>query len=137
MGAWIRARRDRPRLRLGQSLGAFAGPGGEISPLQVFFEVGNEGRQDVEIRRLHVRPKGEDRATYEGPFEGDRGLPCGLSPGERIRFWTRAKPLAASLAEAGYGGMPRVSLVVEDALGNRHEKTFRFRVDEYLRLKDE
>ena len=37
----------------------------------------------------------------------------------------------------GIGGMPRVSLVVEDALGNRHEKTFRFRVDEYLRLKDE
>jgi hypothetical protein len=30
-----------------------------------------------------------------------------------------------------------VSLVVEDASGDRSEKVFRFRVDEYLRLKDE
>jgi hypothetical protein len=30
-----------------------------------------------------------------------------------------------------------VSLVVEDASGNRSEKAFVFRVDEYLQLKDE
>jgi hypothetical protein len=37
----------------------------------------------------------------------------------------------------GHGGRPRVRLVVEDASGNRREKAFRFRVDEYLELKDE
>ena len=133
----MRARRDRPRLGIGQSLGAFAGPDGDISPLHVFFEVGNEGRQDVEIRRLYVRPKGDERAAYEGPFEGDQALPFVLAPREKVRFWTRAKPLAASLAGAGFGGRPLVYLVVEDTLGNRHEKAFGFRVDEYLRLKDE
>jgi hypothetical protein len=30
-----------------------------------------------------------------------------------------------------------VRLVVEDAHGNRSERAFKFRVDEYLQLKDE
>ena len=39
--------RGGPSLRLGQSLGAFAGPGEGISPLYVFFEATNTGWEDV------------------------------------------------------------------------------------------
>ena len=126
-----------PELRLSQSLGAFAGPGGDISPLHVFFEVTNAGSEEVEIVRVYVSAKGDTRPVYEGPFGGDHALPFALAPGESSRFHARAKTLAGKLKEAGHGGRPRVRLVVEDASGNRREKAFRFRVDEYLELKDE
>lgn len=130
-----------PRLELSQSLGAFARPGGEgISPLYVLFEVRNAGSAEVEISRLYVAPRKGSGPAYEGPFEGKRGgisLPRSLAPGESLRFWTRAKTLAGSLKRIGRDGSPRVSLVVEDGRGNRREKAFRFRVDEYLRLKDD
>lgn len=127
----------KPGLRLSQSLGAFAGPGGDISPLHVFFEVANTGKEEVEISRVYVSAKGDPRPVYEGPFGGDHALPFTLTPGESSRFHAQARLLAGKLKEAGYGGRPRVSLVVEDASGNRSETAFRFRVDEYLRLKDE
>lgn len=126
-----------PGLRLSQSLGAFAGPGGDISPLHVFFEISNTGKEEVEISRVYVSAKGDPRPVYEGPFGGDHALPFTLAPGESSRFHARARALAGDLKETGHGGRPRVSLVVEDASGNRSEKAFRFRVDEYLRLKDE
>ena len=126
-----------PDLRLSQSLGAFAGPGGDISPLHVFFEATNADTEEVEIVRAYVAAKGDTRPVYEGPFGGDHALPFTLAPGESSRFHARAKALAGDLKRAGHSGSPRVSLVVEDASGDRSEKFFRFRVDEYLRLKDE
>ena len=126
-----------PNLRLSQSLGAFAGPGGDISPLHVFFEVTNADSEEVKIVRVYVAAKGDTRTVYEGPFGGDHALPFTLAPGESSRFHARAKALASDLKDAGHGGRPRVRLVVEDASGNRREKAFRFRVDEYLELKDE
>lgn len=127
----------KPHLKIGHSLGAFARPArGDISPLYVFFEASNAGREAVEVRGLHVAPKGGE-PVYGGPFEGDQDLPYTLGPGEAARFWMRAKALAKSLEDAGHGGRPWVKLVIEDGLGNSHEKSFRFRVDDYLRLKDE
>jgi hypothetical protein len=126
-----------PDLRLSQSLGAFAGPGGDISPLHVFFEVTNDGSGEVEVVRVYVAAKGDARPVYEGPFDGNHALPFTLAPGESSRFHARAKALAGALKEVGQGGRPRVRLVVEDASGNRREKAFKFRVDEYLELKDE
>jgi len=127
--------RDEPNLRLSQSLGAFAGPGESISPLYVFFGVTNTGAEDIEVARVYVSAGGEP--VYEGPFDGDHSLPFTLAPGESSRFHTRAKTLAGDLKNAGHGGRARVRLVVEDALGSRSEKVFKFRVDEYLQLKDE
>lgn len=140
MGAWLRRAfggRGGPDLRLSQSLGAFAGPEGNISPLHAFFEVTNAGDEEVEVARVYVSAKGEPRPVYEGPFAGDHALPFTLAPGESSRFHARAKALARDLKEAGHDGRPRVRLVVEDASGNRSEKTFVYRVDEYLRLDDE
>lgn len=136
---WLgrRLRGERSRLVVSQSLGAFARPGPDISPLHVFFEVTNEGPRDAEIVRVYVGAKGDERPAYDGPFEADAALPLKLAPGESSRFWTRAKTLAGSLRRAGHGGRPRVRFVVEEANGNRVEKAFRFRVDEYLQLKDE
>lgn len=129
--------RDGLDLRLSQSLGAFASPAGGISPLHVFFEVTNAGKEEVEIVRVYVSAKGEPGAVYEGPFGGDEALPFTLAPGESSRFHARAKVLARNLKRAGYEGRPRIRLVVEGARGNYREKSFRFRVDEYLRLQDE
>ncbi len=126
-----------PNLRLSQSLGAFAGPEGDISPLQVFFGVTNAGAEEVEVVRVYVSDKGGARPVYEGPFGGDHALPFTLAPGESSRFHARAKALAGALKREGHDGRPRVRLVVEDASGNRSEKAFVFRVDEYLQLKDE
>ena len=127
----------KPRLKLTQSLGAFTRPGqGDISPLYVFFEITNAGREGVEVSRIYVAPKGGNPA-HDEPLEGEGVLPLALEPGSTARFWTRARTLARSHEEAGHGGRPRLRLVVEDGLGNIHEKRFVFRADEYLRLKDE
>lgn len=126
-----------PDLRLSQSLGAFARPGGDISPLYVLFGVTNAGAEEVEIARVYVTAKGGSRPVYEGPFDGDHALPFTLATGESSRFHARAKALAGALKRAGHGGRPRVRLVVEDARGGRSEKAFKFRVNEYLELKDE
>lgn len=136
--SWLRRRRSGARLRLAQSLGAFTRPEErDISPLYVFFEVENAGESVVEVSRLYVAPGGESRPAYEGALEGDLGLPTMLNPGERARFWVRAKTLAGALRDAGHEGRPRVDLVVEDGSGDLHKTGFRFRVDEYLSLKDE
>ena len=138
VAAWLRrAFGGGPDLRLSQSLGAFALPEGAISPLQVFFGVTNAGAEGVEVSRVYVSAGGGSSPVYEGPFEGYRALPFTLAPGESSRFHARAKALAGALERAGYSGRPRVRLVVEDASGNRSEKAFKFRVDEYLGLKDE
>lgn len=138
MRGWLRGALggDGPRLVLSQSLGAFPRPEGDISPLYVFFEVTNAGREGVEIVRANVGVKGGARPVYEGPFLGGP-LPNKLEPGESLRIWTRAKVLAWHLKRAGHGGRPRALLAVEDIDGNHSAKAFRFRVDEYLRLKDE
>ncbi len=139
MRGWLGRRLggERPRLAVSQSLGAFARPGGDISPLHVFFEVTNDGQTDVEVARVYVDVEGDEHPAYDGPFERDSELPLKLASGESSRFWTRAKTLAGSLKKAGHGGRPSVRFVVEGAGGVRGEKAFRFRVDEYLRLKDE
>lgn len=135
---WLRRMRGGARLRLAQSLGAFRLPEeGDISPLYVFFDVENAGREDVEIARFYVAPKGDPRPVYEGPFETQWTLPGTLRPGEKARFWIRAKTLARALKDAGYGGRPRVELAAEDDSGDVHRTAFKFRVDEYLALKDE
>lgn len=138
MKDWLRSRLggEGPRLALAQSLGAFPRPGEGISPLYVFFEVTNAGREGVEVVRASVGVRGEARPVYEGPFLGGP-LPNKLEPGESLRIWTRAKTLAGSLKSAGHGGRPRALLVVEDIDGHVIVKPFRFRVDEYLELKDE
>lgn len=125
-------------MRLAQSLGAFRLPEeGDISPLYVFFDVENVGREDVGISHLCVAPKGAPGPVYEGPFETHGTLPDALHPGEKVRFWVRAKTLARALKEAGYAGRPRIELAVEDVSGDVHRTAFKFRVDEYLALKDE
>lgn len=125
-------------MRFAQSLGAFRLPDqGDISPLYVFFDVENVGREDVGISHLYVAPKGAPGPVYEGPFETHGTLPGTLRPGEKARFWVRAKTLARAMKEAGYGGRPRVELAAQDDSGNVHKGAFKFRVDEYLALKDE
>ena len=141
MAGWLRrgfGGRSGPDLRLSQSLGAFARPGEGISPLYVFFEVTNAGAEEVEVTRVYVSAKGEPRPVHEGDFGGEYALPLTLAPGEAASFHTRAKVLAGVLKNAGHGGRrPRVRFVAEDASGNRSEKPFPFRVDEYLQLRDE
>lgn len=122
---------------LAQALGAFPRPGGDISPLFVLFEVKNAGKEDTSLSRLYVTPQRDRTTAFADAPEGDRSLPCALRPGESARFWVRARTLASDLKEYGHGGRPRLRLVVEDGSGETHEKVFRFRVDEYLRLKDE
>ena len=132
MTRWFARRSGKPRLKLAQSLGAFAEPG--VSPLFVFFFVTNAGETDVELRAAYVEPRGGERVDLAGLLEG---LPRALSPGDEVRLQVRAKGLAGLLKERGHGGRPKVKLVVEDTLGNLYYEAFRFRVDEYLRLKDE
>ena len=136
MGFILRARKNKPRLKIDQALGAFPRPEqGDISPLYTFFEITNISPDNAEVSRLHVTPTGAEKAAYDGNFEGDQELPCTLQPGEKARFWVRARTLANALKEAGYPGRPRVRFVVGDGSGNSHEKSFKFRVDEYLRLE--
>lgn len=130
-------RRKRRRLELGQSLGAFRLPEGDISPLYIFFEVANAGDETVEVSRVGVGLKGGERLEVEDLLEGERTPPFTLGTGESVRLQVRARALARKLGDAGYGGRPRVRLVVEDSAGNDFEKSFRFRVEEYLRLVDE
>ncbi len=130
-------RRKKPRLALGQSPGAFALPEGGISPLYLILEVANKGGSEAGIRQVYVAPKSGHSLTPTDGLEGDRSFPFVLEAGEGARFWIRAKELASSFREAGYSGSPRASLVVEDASGNTHEKSFKFSVDKYLNLKDE
>jgi hypothetical protein len=138
VGRWLRRRRSGVRLRLAQSLGAFRLPSErDISPLYVFFDVENSGRDTVEISHVYVAPKRTPGFLYEGPFETDNTIPGTLRPGETARFWVRAKTLARALKAAGYGGRPRLALVAEDDSGEVHRTTFEFRTDEYLALKDE
>ncbi|WP_273846382.1 hypothetical protein [Rubrobacter calidifluminis] len=126
------------RLSLGYSPGAFTLPDErEISPLYAFFEVANTGEVAAEVRRIGVEPADGSGVFFGEGFEGERSLPCTLSPGESVRFWVRAKTLARALRDAGYGGRPRLRFVAEDSSGGRHDTGFRFRVDEYLNLRDE
>lgn len=125
------------RLKLGQSLGAFTSPDGDISPLYVFFEVTNAGDEEIEVSHVRIGLKGGEALDLEELLEGESQPPFTLGAGESVRLQARAKDLARELRDAGYGGSPRVRLLVEDFEGNLQEKRFRFRVDEYLRLKDE
>lgn len=126
----------RLRLKLGQSLGAFPRPGGDISPLFVLFDVTNSGEQEVEVAHLYLQAGKDFNRSLDEGLGGEKPLPCTLTPGEGTRFWFRAKVLAGDLKESGYGGRPKLRLVVADASGDETSKNFRFRVDEYLALKD-
>ncbi len=144
MSAWFRrmfGRRGDPRLELGQSLGAFARPTGDISSLFVFFEVANTGEEAASVAAVRVSPKGDPGTVLadapDGSLEGKLHLPNTLAPGEAARFRVLAKTLAGRARDAGHGGRPRLEVIVEEADGTVHRKRFRFRVDEYLRLKDE
>ena len=128
---------DAPRLELGQSLGAFPRPGGDISPLFVLFDVANTGEKEVEVTHLYVRAGKDFNRSLNENLGGERTLPGVLTAGERVKFWFRAKELAGSLKNGGYGGRPKVQLVVVDASGREYIKNFRFRVDDYLALKDD
>ena len=91
----------------------------------------------MEITRLYVRAgKDFDRSLNEN-LGGEKPLPVVLAAGEETRFWFRAKVLAGALKNSGYGGRPKIRLVVADTSGNECGKSFRFRVDDYLALKDE
>jgi len=133
---WLPSRGEGPRLRISQSLGAFRLPGGDVSPLYVLFTVSNPGPETVTLAGARVLPSRGD-----GPVvplaEGDRSMPGSLEPGESAKLWVRAKVLAKAMEDAGYGGRPRLVFVVEEDRGALHRKTFPFRVDEYLRLKDD
>lgn len=137
MRAWLRRRDSGPRLRLSQSLGAFARPDGDVSPLFVFFEVENAGEVRAELREVYVTARNGRPLMAVEPFEDEPRPPLTLSPGASARFRVRAKPLAERSRAAGFVGAPRLKLIVEDGAGNVHEKAFGFRVDEYLKLKDE
>ncbi|HET7478727.1 MAG TPA: hypothetical protein VFJ72_04325 [Rubrobacteraceae bacterium] len=141
MISWFRRRGNGIRLELGQSLGAFTSPDGDISPLFVFFEVANAGGEDVTLAAVRVTPRGIPHTVLadaaKGTLEGGHDLPRTLAPGESIRFQVRAKTLAGRARDAGHSGRARLEFAAEDTSGNRHRKVFRFRVDEYLRLKDE
>lgn len=130
-----------PRLELGQSLGAFARPDGDISPLFVFFEVANAGQVAASVAAVRISPRGAPGTVLagvrEGGLEGDVRIPHDLAPGETVRFRVAAKSLAGRARDAGYGGRPRLEAIVEEYGGNVYRKSFVFRVDEYLRLKDE
>jgi hypothetical protein len=91
----------------------------------------------VEILRLSVELRGGSRLDLADDLEGEQAPPLTVEPGTTIRFRVRAKALAARVKDGGETGRPRVKLVVEDAAGSEHTKRFRFRVDEYLLLKDE
>ncbi len=137
MGSWF-GRGSSSRLRLQWSLGAYADRrSGDISPLYVFFDVRNAGETEAEVVRLLVELKGGRRLDLAGILEGEQGLPSVLAPGQTARFPVRAKALASRIRDEGHTGRPRVKLIAEDALGDDHAKRFRFRVDEYLSLKDE
>lgn len=128
-------RGDRPRLKVDQSLGAFPRAGGDISPLFVIFRTENRGPEGVEVTGLSIELAGGRLDLADG-LGGERELPCRLQPGEAAAFWTGARGLAEALAQEGYGGRPRLRLLVSDGLGGEHPRSFRFRVGEYLDLKD-
>ncbi|HEX2729154.1 MAG TPA: hypothetical protein VHM16_05320 [Rubrobacteraceae bacterium] len=130
-----------PRLELGQSLGAFASADGDISLLFVFIEVANVGEEAAAVAAVRISPKGDPDTVLadagEGSLEGEPHLPHTLAPGETSRLQVPAKALAGRAKDAGHGGRPRLEVIVEEADGTVYRKSFGFRVDEYLRLKDQ
>ncbi len=90
----------------------------------------------MEVTGLSIELAGGRRLDLAESIGGERELPCRLQPGEASALWIGARRLAAVLAEESYGGRPRLRLLVADELGGVHPKSFRFRVGEYLELKD-
>ena len=130
-------RNKKPQLALGQSPGAFSLPEGGISPLYLVLEVTNKGASEVGINQVYVSSKSGPRMTSPDILKGERSLPFVLEAGGSARFWVRAKTLANNFKEAGSTGSPRAKIVVEDALEDLYEKSFKLPVDKYLNLKDE
>ena len=132
-------RRGEARLKLEQSLGAFSTGDGDVSPLYVLFSVSNAGRNEALAEKAYVLAGGGDAALdLTGELEGDGGgLPCQIQADETATLWMRAKALAGRLRDAGHTGTPKLKLLVVDSGGGEHTTTFRLRVGEYLRLKDE
>lgn len=131
-------RRGGARLKLEQSLGALPTGYGDVSPLYMLFAVSNAGRNEALLEKTYVLAGGDTTLDLTGELEGDgEGLSREIRPGERATLWLRAKGLAGRLRDAGYSGTPKLKLLVADSGGGEHTATFRLRVDEYLRLKDE
>jgi hypothetical protein len=74
---------------------------------------------------------------FDNKFKGGKDLLYTLTSSEKLRCWVRDKELVCSPKDDGHDGGPQVKLGLVDASGERHEKRFRCRVDEYLALKEE
>ena len=144
-GIFRRSKRDGARLRLEQSLGAFPVGNGDISPLYVLFGVYNAGSDAAVVEKVYLRVGREAAIDVSGSLGGDGvgdeeeggGPPRGIPSGESATLWLRARELAGKLRDAGHAGTPKLRLLVFDSGGGEHKTTFKFRVDEYLQLKDE
>ncbi|WP_047866268.1 hypothetical protein [Rubrobacter aplysinae] len=141
-------RRGAGRLRPEQSLGAFPLKNGDVSPLYVLFTVYNPGPEAAVAERIYLRAGrgavldltgelGGDGSGGSGEENDRGGLPREIPPDGSATLWMRAKELSSRLQDAGCTGTPKLGLVVVDSGGAEHATTFKLRVDEYLRLKDE
>lgn len=138
MSPGIFGRRGGSRLRIEQSLGAFPVGNGDISPLYVIFGLGNAGDAAVVAERVYLKAGRDTTLELTGELGGDEGgPPRELPPGGSATLWLRARELAGKLRDAGHPGTPKLKLLVLDSAGGEHTTTFKLRVDEYLRLKDE
>jgi hypothetical protein len=144
-GIFRRSKRDGVRLRLEQSLGAFPVGNGDISPLYVLFGVSNVGSVAAVAETVYLRAGRDTVLDLSSELGGDGvsdeknggGPPRGIPPGESATLWLWARDLAGKLRDAGHAATPKLRLLVVDSEGGEHATTFKFRVDEYLQLKDE
>ncbi|WP_162924609.1 hypothetical protein [Rubrobacter indicoceani] len=121
-------------LKLTRNLGAYLLSSGDISPLYVFFDAENTGREAVEVTSVGVRTKGSEEPLR---FEIEGEIPARIPAGGNTRYRVRAKELARVARGAGCSGNTKLTFVAVDGAGNKHRHSFRLRVDEYLSLKDE
>jgi len=114
---------------------------GDVSPLYVLFGLSNRGGAPIVAEKVYLRAGRETVLDLTADLGGDGGdsggLPREIPPGESATLWLRARDLSGRLRDAGHTGTPRLRAVVVDSGGGEHETTFKLRVDEYLRLKDE
>jgi hypothetical protein len=70
-GIFRRSKRDGPRLRLEQSLGAFPVGNGDISPLYVLFGVSNVGNAATVAETVYLSAGRETAIDVSGDLGGD------------------------------------------------------------------
>lgn len=120
-------RRDkRPYLEVETALGKLTFTSDE---LMMFFNVINVGQAPVTISAIYLDLPDDQRLLF--PYlRGERALPCRLEPGEKCHFWHGYRQARDSLRGEGYSGSLPVTVVIEDALGNRYTKETNFRVSQ-------